>query len=207
MLNEISTALTKKLVPNAEEDDKEVYEYGFMLLLSTFSAFVSTAVISIIADSIQSWLAYLLYFFLMRLFTGGFHAKTFKSCFITTNCIYVVIVFSSKITEALVDQYSHITIVIQSLLIIGFLITIIFSPMDSPNHPSSEEKLRKFKGIVIILSCLSIISIVLYDHYLTKMFIPAVFAYCWTSLLIIIEKIKRRRLKNGRSKNSFGESD
>ena len=62
MLNEISTALTKKLVPNAEEDDKEVYEYGFMLLLSTFSAFVSTAVISIIADSIQSWLAYLLYF-------------------------------------------------------------------------------------------------------------------------------------------------
>ncbi|MGN0378147.1 MAG: accessory gene regulator B family protein [Butyrivibrio sp.] len=67
-------------------EDKEVYEYGLQLLLSTVFNGIIALILAIISGTVLQCICYLAVFVLLRKSAGGFHAKNHFSCC----CILVI---------------------------------------------------------------------------------------------------------------------
>ena len=91
MLNACATELTDRLLrrfPMAQAR-KAVYIYGFELTLSSLAVMLSVFILSCLFGAVNTSFTFSLIFVSIRLFSGGYHAKTYGRCFILSNAIYM----------------------------------------------------------------------------------------------------------------------
>lgn len=95
MLNVISNKLAQGLLRKVgnTEYDVEVYTYGFELIISTFLGLISIVLVSLIQFDLKTGLLFIYIFVPLRLFTGGYHAKTYGKCFVLSNLSFLLVVF------------------------------------------------------------------------------------------------------------------
>ena len=115
MLYSISSIITKyffkkNIITNS---DQEVFTYGCQLIISSFCSISSILLLSFFIN-ITYGILFLLFFFPIRLFCGGFHASSYIKCFLCTNTIFIMTLFCSL---SLVDcnkyisvSYTHLTL-------------------------------------------------------------------------------------------------
>ena len=98
MLNKSANCLVGLLEKfyDLSEEERPVYVYGFELLLSTLSSMITICSVSIIIGKPGYAIFFMLFFFSLRLFTGGYHAKTYLICFITTNSLFIITILWYK---------------------------------------------------------------------------------------------------------------
>lgn len=86
-ISQISTIylLNRKIINIAQKD---TFIYGFSLFYSSFFTAISILILAIFFNSINLGITFILYFFLPRLFIGGYHAKTYPRCYIISNLIF-----------------------------------------------------------------------------------------------------------------------
>lgn len=70
------------------QDVREVYQYGLELFFSTVVTCGSILLYSVLADSFWAGILYLLFSIPLRMAAGGYHAKTYTGCFITSNLVF-----------------------------------------------------------------------------------------------------------------------
>ena len=75
---------------NISKQRKAVFIYGCELTLSTIASVLSIIILSIFLNAIYSSFVFLLVFIGIRLFAGGYHAKTYSHCFLLTNFVYLL---------------------------------------------------------------------------------------------------------------------
>lgn len=175
------------------EEDLEVYIYGFELLISTLSSLLSTLLFSIVFNFLNCWVAFMFFFFTVRLFSGGYHEKTFSRCFITTNAVFILIccLYSVLIKN---DESLKIAIFL-------FFISVIFISIVSPikNKKSSGYSKEKQKRINITLISLLIIQFiivfVLYTYSYIEWVLPSIISNMMVTCFILIEFFERRKAK------------
>ena len=68
---------------NISKQRKAVFIYGCELTLSTIASVLSIIILSIFLNAIYSSFVFLLVFIGIRLFAGGYHAKTYSHCLFT----------------------------------------------------------------------------------------------------------------------------
>lgn len=90
MLYSISSIITKyffkkNIITNS---DQEVFTYGCQLIISSFCSISSILLLSFFIN-ITYGILFLLFFFPIRLFCGGFHASSYIKCFLCTNTIFI----------------------------------------------------------------------------------------------------------------------
>ena len=90
MLNRCACLLTDKLCRRGvvEEQKRPVFIYGFELLMSTLSSMVSIFIFSLLLGAPYASLCFFIAFMGLRFFAGGYHAPTYRLCFITSNSIW-----------------------------------------------------------------------------------------------------------------------
>ena len=96
MLELISLYSTKFLASklNISEDAFSIYKYGFTLLYSMVFSAISICTLSfILFDSPIYAIIFIFVFVSIRIYSGGFHAKTYLSCFILNNLFFIIIMF------------------------------------------------------------------------------------------------------------------
>ena len=76
---------------------RAIYVYGIELTLSTGASFLSIVLFSLFLASPFSSLVFLLVFISLRSFSGGYHAETYRNCFLITNSTYLASFALSKI--------------------------------------------------------------------------------------------------------------
>lgn len=139
-----------------EKDDKEVYEYGLQLLLSTILNAVIALLIAIVSRTVISCLFYLSAFVIMRKSAGGFHAKTHFGCC----CILIAVLccFIAFIRLAPTEIYTAISVL---TLIVSAVTVLLFAPLEHENKPLSDKdkiRLRKVSvAYMIVISGLVIL--------------------------------------------------
>ena len=87
MLNACATALTDRLLcrfPMAQ-GHRAVYVYGFEITLSSLAVMFSVFTLSCLCGAVYTSITFSLIFVSIRLFSGGYHAKTYGCCFILSN--------------------------------------------------------------------------------------------------------------------------
>ena len=189
MLNKSANCLVGLLEKfyDISEEERPVYIYGFELLLSTLSSMITIFSVSIIIGKPGYAMFFMLFFFSLRLFTGGYHAKTYLRCFITTNTLFIATIL---LTEFIL--FFHLKWIMPILVIISTAVIWIFAPIKNIHHPCSEESYIKNKKRAHLLS--SLYSLIFIYIYLFTNFNDIAVNSAWhlitVAVMIVIEKIK-----------------
>ena len=170
------------------ENRKPVYVYGTELALSTSLSMVSILSISALCMHLFHGILFLLIFIGLRLFAGGYHAETYRKCFLITNSVFLVTVFISL----LLDRWNSLSGKI-FILFISFCIIWALAPIRNEHHPLSDTTYRKNK-ITARALVLSISSPILLFYRYLEPYLSIIVASCMAvAVLMIIPKLKERR--------------
>ena len=104
MLNKISTKLAEELLFKGAEwitYGKEVYIYGIEIILSTLIEMVTILLLAALFSEITEGLIFIGGFFFLRIFSGGYHADTYRKCFLVTIGAFLSILILTEILNNL----------------------------------------------------------------------------------------------------------
>ncbi|MGL4914320.1 MAG: accessory gene regulator ArgB-like protein [Romboutsia sp.] len=190
MIKSLSYKFTNILVNNdiIENEDFEIYRYGFETLIYFIVNIAVALFIGIIFDRFMHTIVFLSCYCTLRQFTGGYHARNYTECTLTFVVIYLITIFVSNNID--IDKYKYLLILV---MIICTIIIYKLAPLEHRNKPLSKDEKKQYRKIAmrilsIILICF-VSSIVLNDF--VEYIIYSVFAVvCITILLIIGHYIK-----------------
>ncbi|MCI9544066.1 MAG: accessory gene regulator B family protein [Acutalibacter muris] len=162
MLNRCANYLTDmmyKFCPLAHSS-RPVYVYGFELLLSTGCSIASIIVLSAVFSLVHYALLFLGVFISLRLFNGGFHAKTYGKCFLVTNAVYLIVLstslFVQNIAQISIYRIGYLLITVSAATVI-----YVLSPIKHVNHPLSERQYRhnqkigrRLVVVIVVANCI-----------------------------------------------------
>lgn len=181
----ISLFLCRKNIIDEEETD--IYQYGFESILSTILGFIITLLIGVILKMVIMSVIYYGIFVVVRQMTGGYHADSYLKCNIAFSLVTFFVLGMTKLI-CVSQTYSlpiHLLIFIISAICIWR-----FAPVENSNKPLTvKQKDRKHKASVVILSALFILSNVLYV-FKTEFAVLIALTLFSISMLIIIAIMK-----------------
>ncbi len=159
MINHIAKIISKKLVFKniIDFDDYEIYVYGLELLISNILEILGLIVIAYIFNCILEMIIFIVFFSLLRVNSGGYHAKTCFSCFILISYMSL-----SSITAIKNIKFfnNNMVFLFLSILISGFLI-IKYAPVDNPNRTFTEKEKKIYRKRSLIALFTEILVIIL----------------------------------------------
>jgi accessory gene regulator B len=129
--------LNKNIV---SRDDREIYIYGFEALLSTVLNAFLVLITGILIGLLKETLIFLMGFALLRVYSGGYHAKTHLGCILTFAGIYGI---SMAIITFLPEQYTFF--VSSSAGVLSLLFILINAPLEHKNRPFVDNEYKTFK--------------------------------------------------------------
>ncbi len=179
------------------EEDAEIYQYGFEILISNILSFFITLLIGMLLQAV--WLSLLYYgiFVLMRQLTGGYHADTYLKCNLTFSAVTLFTIGMGKIM-----YISNAYIFLVQILLLSIPILVIWkdAPIENVNKPLTEsQKKRNHKASLILLFFLVVTSCILYYFGKMQAAILITLTLFSISMLIVIEKIRKENTSNEES--------
>lgn len=161
MLHALSNRMAARLKNRGIINDEniDVYTYGFELL---FSFLFSTSVIILIGtimSKILETLVFLSIFVILRSYTGGYHAETYAKCTVVTFSTYILVILLTVFIE-FVPKSIYILGTSLCLLIIGVL-----APIENQNKKIlSSKKIRHKVTSIILGMAFSVIGLLFYRY-------------------------------------------
>ena len=169
------------------DDDREVYQYGFEQLFSTVFNIVSMLLLGAIFGKIYQSLVLTLAFILLRTYSGGYHASTPLRCY----CLSVmsISIALSVMKFVIVNNYIYL-----GLWILSSLVIILFSPVDNVVKPLDEIEKIIYKKKSIIVWCIeSCIAFIFFMLQITEIHKSIVLAQLIISVAIVLGKIQKSK--------------
>lgn len=128
------------------DEDREIYEYGFELLLADLFNFSVILLTGGIAHQLWPTVLYILIFVGLRSVCGGYHAKTHLRCHIGTIGVYILFLLLLSMQTVVENKW---------LLLWGDFFAaipiILFAPIPHANKPLSKTVRRRNRIRSIIL--------------------------------------------------------
>lgn len=149
--------IEQKIISN---EDREIYEYGFELLLADLLNFSIILLIGGITHQLWPTVLYMLIFVGLRSVCGGYHAKTHLRCHTCTIGVYILFLL-----------LLHIPILTNSKLLllwgnfIAAIPIILFAPISHANKPLSKAVHKRNRFLSIIFYFMLFLSAVLLGYF------------------------------------------
>lgn len=184
MLGKLITASTNYLIRRQviDEENRDIYEYGFHALYNNIIDIASIIVISILLGQVMQTVLYHLSFAVIRRTAGGYHAKTHLRCFVMSTVIWLLSLWGIAETSS---QGIYIILALLSTIVVWTK-----SPIEHENSPMNADKYNRMKMMSRILSTIFLGVIILWCVIMGNAYIwiPAALAYGMIShsLLMLI---------------------
>ena len=133
------------------EQEVEVYQYGFEILISTTLGLLITVAIGIVLNMFFLSVLYYVIFVMVRQWTGGYHADSYLKCNIT----FAGITFFTLGMTKLSDMSEMYSLTIHGLMLVFALLSVWkYTPVENPNKRIREEmkeqnKIMSFAMLVV----------------------------------------------------------
>lgn len=177
MINKISSKIVEILIKHSlvENEDKELYLYGFFILLSQILYFIIVITIGILFKVIFESIIFYITFQFIRRYAGGYHAKTETRCEILSTLSILCCIVLIKLSK----MYD-IRIALLSISLVFAALIFILCPLDTPEKPLSDKEYKYFRKISWVVLSLIIIGIIVSFYFKFNV----VFAPCCASLIL-----------------------
>ncbi|AGK97360.1 hypothetical protein Clopa_2499 [Clostridium pasteurianum BC1] len=140
----INSFVTKISESNPEFSDLDLkkMEYGLICAFDEITKLVPYFIVFWIFSLQKYYIVALIFFCPIRLFSGGYHAKTYWGCFFISLIEFFMIIICGKYI-----MINNAIIII--LLVISFIFICIFSPVDNINKRIKSENRKKNLKIIL----------------------------------------------------------
>ncbi|OGO76712.1 MAG: hypothetical protein A2Y23_06620 [Clostridiales bacterium GWB2_37_7] len=157
-------------------DDWEIYMFGLQLMISGVFKFIGFMIFAWALGWIVEAFIFLVVFGLIRVSAGGYHAKSYLMCFITTGIMMTTAILLSKL---FLSRFSVVGLTV--VLMIASLMVILYAPVDSPNRrlTAKERKINRIRSLLTVF-CLSAIAL------LTYLLFPQGLVFCNVAALAML---------------------
>lgn len=182
----ISKFLTEYLIDAKiiGEDDKTIIQYGIYGLISTVLNIATILVIGAWCNCILESILFTITFYFLRIYSGGYHAKTPGKCYFFS---VLIAFFNFGMISKLPLKFSTLTLIFMAASVIIF----ITAPIDSTNKRLDEIEKEVYRKKSRVIIC---ISIILYFIF----FFLKIYPVCWaigmacanSSILLILGAMK-----------------
>ena len=146
------TSFAEKLTDSAirhgviSEEDRNVYHYGFELMVSTAVHAVIVVIAGIVMKSPMESLLFWWVLAVVRGQTGGYHAETYLKCNIVFALVLTASLWWAKYSA---PYYNYAVIIIQFAV---YFITVLFlCPVENKNKPLNSEQKKRGRSMSVIL--------------------------------------------------------
>lgn len=187
MISKLAVRITSTLCATSviEEGDKELYIYGFFILLSRIFFFCVTVLFGFLcAIPLESVLFYVM-FTLLRSYAGGVHARTENMCSVLTTLSLLTSIFGIRMLNFLENGILSLTI-----LSIGAASIIALSPLDTPEKPLDRTERLHYRRIsIIIVAAYLVLALLMYAMGLNGVLSAVTGSIALEAVLMISGKI------------------
>lgn len=121
-----------------QREDVELYRYGIENGITVAGNLAASAVLGILTGRLGMVLVFLLFYSILRSYSGGMHCKSRAGCFILSLLILLIPVFSY---EWVMEQV-HFSVLLM-IGVVAIVTILILSPVESINKRLDDEE-RKF---------------------------------------------------------------
>ena len=150
-MESLTKRITEWLVVNhaVEDTDRELYEYAIYSMLITISPLFLVLVIGMMMGTLWEGVFLIIPFMCVRKFSGGYHAKNFKTCFVSSCMLLILCMYMASQIEY--------RLWISALAVVSVISLSLWSPIDSENRRLEPDEKKKYKRKVIGISLMFMI--------------------------------------------------
>ena len=142
-----------KTTGNVDEEDKEIYLFGFYQGLIFLLNLVTALLTGIILDMFLESVLFLICFIPLRIFAGGYHAKTQFRCYVMSTVTTVILLYLIAFLQ------KNMGVEAIALYIIPTSIIWKLAPVQDKNKPLDLDEQKKYRkrvhSLLFIISCIS----------------------------------------------------
>ena len=154
---------------NTPSSHKPVFRYGIELTISTLSSILSVLFLSLLLNATIETIVFLIAYMSLRIWSGGYHAKTYARCFLSTNLTYLAVYVISRILLTLESVWPPLI-----LLFAANIVIFTWAPVKNKNHPLSEKRYQQNKKIARIQLFVYNLVFVVFFIFLNKLIFMAI---------------------------------
>lgn len=140
----IAVLFLKKNIIN--EDELPVYQYGMQVLIGNIAGMLTVLIVGILISRLVESIIFITIYATLRIYTGGYHARTPLVCNIVFFGTYLVTVM----LEALKVNNSVVWI----MYLLSCLIILRFSPIENVNKELDDKDKEIYRNKSLIISTL-----------------------------------------------------
>ena len=169
--------IRQKVVP---EEEREVYEYGFELSISSVIGILIVLAIGLISGQFWESIVFYIMFCFTRLFTGGYHAPNHLLCKITFAGALLAVLAADWLLKE-IESYYWFVLHFYSLVVVCWL-----APVENPNKELTEKQKVKCKVISIIAMAVWLAVMLLFRYLNSELdHIVALTLFCMANLMLL----------------------
>lgn len=184
MISKLSKKIVNQL--NILDDEQELYEYGFFILLSQILYFIIAIIIGTICGTVFESIIFYIAFQFIRRYARGYHASTETRCEIFSTLSILACIVVIKLSKTYDIQTALLIISAVSAVCI-----FVFCPLDTPEKPLTNKEFRYFRKISwTILFIISALIVISFYFKFKFVFTPLCMSIILESILLIAGKIK-----------------
>lgn len=194
MISRLSSIITEALLKAQviEEADRELYVYGFFVLLSQGLFFLISVLFGCIFGTLCESIVFYFMFSTLRCYAGGFHASKESVC----TCCTTAALFLAELSIWTLTKAENILLPLCTLVLCSAVV-YLQSPLDSEDKPLSYIEFcsyrRKSRTIVVGVVIIAIIGI--WASFLGILY-AATSSMVLESFLLGLERIVRKTKHN-----------
>lgn len=142
MIEAMSRKTAELFVKNrlVTEEEKNLYEYGMELLISTLFSTLMVLVMGFAAGLFAETLFLLIPFYCIRVYAGGYHAENYRNCFLSFCCGFIVVLLAA---EQVTVHHAE-----AGLMILGLWAALLIwklAPVEDHSRPLDLEERRIYR--------------------------------------------------------------
>lgn len=186
--------LKRQVIENTVED-KEYYQYGLEITISSMLNIILIMTLGAIYHSFIESIVFLILFIPIRQFTGGFHASSYLKCNLSFCICFTLLIILYNLTYDKLTTYYGVLISFVSVITI-----ILRCPVENENKPISTQKKKVHKITASVLAAAYCIIGLAMMAYSNQIGVLVLYTLLLVTVLIIITILKEWGCKDERSK-------
>ncbi|MFI3255479.1 MAG: accessory gene regulator B family protein [Eubacteriales bacterium] len=189
---------------HCQEEEKELIIYGLQSAIELFAGILTTIIIGTFLGLLLECIVFLISFWAIRSYSGGFHCKSALICYFASCCIITLTLLVVKfLSELYMTGFSF------SLLIVSIPVLLKFAPLETPTKPLDEVEQKYFRKKttlhLVVESVVICVLIAIDQKVLAFTMCLAVFL---SSMVLVAELVRRTFARGGTHSSKLkNESD
>lgn len=186
MFHNLAVDIAFLLIKNKIVDiqQRNIYVYALEVILLNGSLLIVFLIASLLCGAMINFWAYLIFFLPIRIFSGGYHAKSSESCFVLSTIMYGLSIAITFFFPLLYQNWKWIIAGVISILVI-----LVLSPMVNENNPLTESQQKRNRIIVCILLAADLVVFILSYNFNWRIASNVLVFIVFDALLLLIGKV------------------